>query len=133
MGSTFDSIKNRSLEEWVYGSAISGSALYTVRSQWRRGLRIGGAAGKGSGRVAHAFYKSLGDFYRAYKIGNQPFVVEPHIIPALATSLFVATPPLMLVAAKKYPSIAGPAQSTAATGQVSIGSRAGQRLISGKW
>ncbi len=129
MASTF---RGRSFDQWVKDSLISTSLIYTSRKQWRRGIRNIFATGKGAGRHMHASYRSMGDFHRANKLGNQPFAVEPFIPGIAAISVYVGTPIAMIAAAHKFPGIAGPAQSTAATGQISIGSPAGQRLISGK-
>ncbi len=132
MASTFDKLMNRSFEEWAVGSVATYGATKLGKTQWRRGIRNFGAAGMGGGRHLRATYKTMGDFHRANKLGNQPFSVEPHIPGIIATSLYVATPVAMFAVADMYPSIAGPAQSTAVTGQIGIGSPAGQRLISGK-
>ncbi len=129
--SVLDKMRKRSLEEWVAGTAVTYTATKVSKTQWRRGLRNVGAASKGSGRMLHASYRTMQDFARANKIGNKPFSFEPMVPGAIATSIYVATPVAMVAAAVKYPLIAGPAQSTAATGQIGIGSRSGQLLISG--
>jgi len=129
--SVFDEMRHRSLKEWVAGTAVTYTASKVSKTQWRRGLRNVGAAGKGSGRMLHASYRTMQDFARANKVGNKPFGFEPLVPGAIATATYVATPVAMLAAAIQYPLIAGPAQSTAATGQIGIGSRSGQMLISG--
>jgi len=129
--SVFEQMRQRSLKEWVAGTAVTYTASKVSKTQWRRGLRNVGAAGKGSGRMLHASYRTMQDFARANKVGNQAFSWEPAVPGAMAVSLYVATPVAMIAAAAQYPLIAGPAQSTAATGQVGIGSRSGQMLISG--
>lgn len=129
--SVFESLKKRSLEEWVAGSAITYTGTKLAKTQSRRGIRNVGAVGKGLGRHLHATIKTMGDFQKANALGNKPFAIEAKIPAIAATTLYVATPVAMLVAAVEYPTIAGPAQSTAATGQVGIGSRAGQELIFG--
>ncbi len=130
--SIIDSMRQRSLKEWVAGSAVTYTATKISKTQWRRGLRNVGAATKGSGRMLHASYRTMQDFARANRVGNKPFTFEPMVPGAIAAGIYVATPVAMVAAAMKYPKIAGPAQSTAATGQIGIGSRSGQMLISGQ-
>ncbi len=131
MSEVWDSIRNRTLTEWVAGSAVTYTGTKLVKTQSRRGIRNFGAFGKGFGRHLNATYRTMGDFHRANALGNKPFPIEAHVPAIAATGLYVATPVAMIVAAAQYPSIAGPAQSTAATGQIGIGSRAGQQLIFG--
>lgn len=129
---SIDYARSKTLGEWVTGSALVWAGKQALFQAPRRGIRYGGALTKGLGRHLHASYKTLGDFHRATRMGNQPFAVERHFMPATAMAIVAATPVAMLVAAVEYPTIAGPAQSTAATGQVGIGSRAGQELIFGR-
>lgn len=127
----YHSSKNKSIYEWVSGSALVWAGKQFVFQAPRRGIRYSHAFTKGVGRHLHASYKTLGDFHKATRLGNTPFAVERHIMPAAAMGVVLATPVGMIAAVSEYPEIAGPQQQSAATGQIGIGSRAGQQLIFG--
>lgn len=100
--STWESIKNRTWEEWLAGGALTftgGQALQ--KYGWRRPLRTLGAGAKGTGRFARASALTMNDFYRAQS--NKPFAWEPHVAPGAAVALYAATPVMMVYAAHKYP------------------------------
>ena len=121
MGKVLSKIKSKTWQDWLVGGSITYGGKKLIQTQWRRGIRNVGAGGQSSGRFAGAAYRSLGDFARANARGNQPFAIEPYVPGALATSLYIATPVIMLYQAVKYPHIAGPMQQSAATGQFSVG------------
>lgn len=122
VGEAWSKLKKKTWEDWALGASATAGLGYVIKNQWRRGIRNIGAGGQSSGRFAWAGYRSVGDFIRANSRGNQPFAIEPYVPGALAVSLYVATPVIMLYQAIKYPHIAGPMQQSAATGQFNVGS-----------